>query len=192
MGEPLLDAVQALRRGGLVAYPTDTLFGLAARAGSSASVDRLVRAKARPPGQPISVAVSSTEELEPLVRLSDEARAFARWNLPGPFTLVAAARPGAPLAPSLLAPDGSVGIRVPGHPLARELARRAGPITATSANRHGAANPRSVAAIRRAFGPQIAVYLSGGPAPSGRPSTLVDVTGPAPRVLSRAKPGRRA
>ncbi|HEV2448801.1 MAG TPA: L-threonylcarbamoyladenylate synthase, partial [Thermoplasmata archaeon] len=131
-------AVRALGAGRLVGYPTDTLYGLAATAGDPAAVDRVYAAKRRPPAEPLSVAVSSWEEIEGLARLSPSSRAFVRRHLPGPYTVLLPPAPRAPLAPPLLA-SGSLGIRIPDHPLARELARRAGPITATSANLHGRA-----------------------------------------------------
>jgi tRNA A37 threonylcarbamoyladenosine synthetase subunit TsaC/SUA5/YrdC len=80
---------------------------------------------------------------------------------------------------------GAVGIRVPDHPLARELARRAGPITSTSANRHGARPARTIAEARATFGDAVSVYLPASPRPSGRPSTLVDLTGSQPRLVTR-------
>jgi L-threonylcarbamoyladenylate synthase len=180
-------ATDALAAGKLIVYPTDTLYGLGASATSADAVAALLDAKDRPSGMPISVAVSSIEEVELLVDWTDAARAVARRLLPGPVTLLshasAAARRG--LAPVLLGPDGSLGIRIPDHPVAREIARTAGPITATSANRHGAPPCRSIAEARRVFGDLVAAYVADGPAPSGRPSDLVDLRGPAPRVVPR-------
>jgi L-threonylcarbamoyladenylate synthase len=191
MADPLAGAVRALRAGRLVVYPTDTLFGLGALAGRSDAVARLLEVKRRPSGQPISVAVSSTEELEPLVLLSESGRAWVRRSLPGPFTALVKVRPDAPLAPELLARDGTIGIRVPDHPLARRLTQAVGPVTATSANRHGEPNPGTLVEARRVLGGEVAAYLSEGPPPSGRPSQLMDLTGTQPRpVARRASPGR--
>jgi len=187
MGSPLAEAVRALAAGRLVVYPTDTLLGLGAAAADRRGVARLTAAKGRPRGLPVSVAVSSTEELEGLALLSPAARRFVRTHLPGPYTVLVrgstAARRTFP--PSVLGASRTIGLRVPDHPLARELARRAGPITATSANRHGRPPARSIAAARRAFGAAVAVYLSGGPRPSGRPSQLIDLTHGAPRPVAR-------
>jgi L-threonylcarbamoyladenylate synthase len=187
MGRGLDDAVRALAAGRLVVYPTDTLYGIGARADDPAALARLVAAKGRPSGMPVSIAVSSTEELEPLADLSPMARRFARTHLPGPYTLLVRPSPAGrrALAPAIAEHPGTLGVRVPDHPLARELARRAGPITATSANRHGSAPCRTVAEARRAFGDGIAVYLAGGPRPSGRPSALVDLTGDRPHPVAR-------
>lgn len=177
-------AVRALGAGRLVGYPTDTLYGLAAKASDPAAVARVYAAKGRPQGVPLSVAVSSWEEIEALARLTPARRAFLRRHLPGPYTVLLRPAAKAPLAPSLLA-GGSVGIRIPDHPLARELARRAGPITATSANRHGAAPTTTRAGAQVQLGAEVAVYLSGAPRPSGRPSTIVELAGDRPVVRGR-------
>jgi len=187
MGSTLADAVRALAAGRLVVYPTDTLFGLGARADDAEAVERLAAVKGRPPGLPVSVSLSSTEELEPLADLSPTGRRFLRNHLPGPYTLLVR---GSPLARRTLADEvagrsGVLGFRVPDHPLARELARRVGPITATSANRHGAAPSRTLPEARRAFGDDVAVYLAGAPPPSGRPSVLVDLTHGTPLPVAR-------
>jgi L-threonylcarbamoyladenylate synthase len=187
MGATVADAARALGAGRLVVYPTDTLLGVAARATDRRAVDRLIALKGRAPGQPISLAVSSLEEIEPLSVLAPGARRFLRTRLPGPYTVLVrpSARARRSLAPAVAGGE-TLGVRVPDHPLARELARRAGPITATSANPHGTAPARSVAAARTFFGTSVAVYLTGGPAPSGRPSTLVDLTGDVARLVARS------
>jgi L-threonylcarbamoyladenylate synthase len=187
MGAGLADAVRALAAGRLVVYPTDTLYGLGARADDPKAVGRLVVAKGRPTGMPLSVAVSSTEELESLAHLSPMARRFVRTHLPGPYTLLVRPSPAGrrTLAPEVVSHPGALGVRVPDHPLARELARRAGPVTATSANRHGMPPCRTLAEARRTFGQDVAVYLAGGPRPSGRPSALVDLTGDVPHPVAR-------
>jgi L-threonylcarbamoyladenylate synthase len=187
MGASLADAVRALASGELVVYPTDTLIGIAARATDPVAVDRLAAAKDRPSQLPVSVAVSSLDEVEPLGRFSPAGRRWARLHLPGAYTalLPASALARARLAPPLVSASGVVGFRIPDHPLARELARRAGPITSTSANRHGAPPARTPTEARALFGDAVAVYLPAAPRPSGVPSTLVDLTGPEPRPIPR-------
>jgi L-threonylcarbamoyladenylate synthase len=187
MRPSVADAARALASGRLVAYPTDTLIGLGARATDRAAVARLQAAKGRPIGQPISVAVSSAEEVERLAKLSLAARRFVRTHLPGPYTVLV--RPTSvarrSLAPAVLAGGRTLGLRLPDHPVARELARRAGPLTATSANRHGHPPCRTPAEVRRTFGTKVAVVLAARPKVSGVPSTLVDLTGPRPRAVVR-------
>jgi L-threonylcarbamoyladenylate synthase len=190
MGPTVDDAVRSLAAGRLVVYPTDTLLGLGARAGDREAVGRLEAAKGRPSGQPISVAVSSVPEVEALAELSGPGCRFLRLHLPGPYTVLVRPSPLARrrLVPRVFAESGTVGLRVPDHPLARELARRAGPLTATSANYHGAPPCRTLAEARRVFGDRVDVYLGSGSSGSGTPSTLVDLTREEPRTISR--PGR--
>jgi L-threonylcarbamoyladenylate synthase len=179
-------AARSLAAGDLVVYPTDTLWGLGARADQSTAVARVFAAKGRTSVTPIAVAVSSVAELEALAELSDAGRAFVRRKLPGPFTVLV--RPSEYARRTIAAPIGEgarLGLRVPDHPVARELARRAGPITCTSANLHGAPATADVQTARGALEPHVAHYLTEGPAPRGDPSTLVDLTGPTPRIVPR-------
>ena len=189
MRPDLVPALRALAAGELVVYPTDTLLGLAARADDPKAVARIDGAKGRPGAQPISVAVSSVEEADRLADASGPARRFLRTHLPGPYTVLL--RPSTfarrHLASRLFAEGGTIGIRVPDHPIARELARQAGPLTATSANRHGRPPRRTVREARRVFGGEVRVYLAGGPPPTGRPSTLVDLTRGMPRAVARRR-----
>ncbi|MCI4339479.1 MAG: threonylcarbamoyl-AMP synthase [Thermoplasmata archaeon] len=187
MGRALADAVRALAAGRLVVYPTDTLFGMGARAGDPDAVAALAAAKGRPSGLPVSVTVSSTEELDALAELTPAGRRFVRTHLPGPYTVLArgSALGRRTLAPPAIGPSGTVGLRVPAHPLARELARRAGPITATSANRHGHPPCRTLAEARATFGALVAAYVDGLPRPSGHASDLVDLEHGAPRSVAR-------
>ncbi|MCI4345462.1 MAG: threonylcarbamoyl-AMP synthase [Thermoplasmata archaeon] len=186
MGEGMDAAVRALASGDLVVYPTDTLWGLGARGSDRAAVQRLFAAKARPKGAPVSLAVSSLEEMESLARLTPTIRAFLRHRLPGPFTVLlppsASARRRYPF---LLGPEGWIALRLPDHPVARELSRRAGPVVSTSANRHGARPARTLANARAQLGTTVSVYLDGKPKPSGHPSTLVDFAGGSPRLRER-------
>ncbi len=178
-------AVRALARGELVVYPTDTLYGLAARATDRRAVTRLFQAKQRPADSPVSIAVSSLEEIEALARLTNSERAFLRRELPGPVTVLLPPSPGGlqRLAPQVTGVGRSIGVRVPDHPVARELARRAGPITCTSANLHGQPNPTDLDGVRSALGRAVAVYLDGEPAPRGAASRVVDLTAQVPTVL---------
>jgi L-threonylcarbamoyladenylate synthase len=186
MGPSLDRASRALTAGALVVFPTDTLLGLGARASDPSAVARLLRAKDRPGSQPLSAAVSSLEELESYGRLSRSARGFVRRHLPGPFT--ALVRPTAVARRQLasaVAGGRTIGLRIPDHPIARELARRVGPIVATSANRHGEPPARTLAEARRAFGRTVRVYVPADPVPSGSPSEIVDLTGSRPERVAR-------
>jgi L-threonylcarbamoyladenylate synthase len=188
MGDPLAAAVRAVRRGRPIFYPTDTLWGLGVRPGDQTGVRRLYALKERPEGMPVSVAFSSYEEVEPFVQLSSAARATIRRWLPGPFTFLlrASAKARREWAPAILGESRTVGVRIPDHSVARALLARTGPLTTTSANRHGHAPYRTAADARRALGDRIGAYVTGGGRPSGRPSTIVALTGPRPRIVRRS------
>jgi L-threonylcarbamoyladenylate synthase len=188
MRPTLEDAARALASGDLVVYPTDTLLGLGASALDPAAVERLERVKRRSPGQTLSIALSSAEDVERWADLSTEARAWARRRLPGPYTILVlpSALARRAFGASIVPAGGRLGIRVPDHPVARELARRAGPITATSANLHGQPPSRTPAEARRALGTEVRVYLPATPRPSGRPSTLIDLSGAHPTAVRRS------
>jgi len=186
MGDGLAGAVRSLRHGNLVVYPTDTLLGLGAVASDRRAVRRLLTAKGRSERQPISVCVSSTEELERYAKLSAGARRFVRGHLPGPYTvLLAPSREGQRRFAPAIAGFRAIGFRIPDHPVARALACRAGPVTATSANRHGQPPARSIPEARRSLGRAVSHYLPAMPPGNGTASTLVDLTGPEPRWVAR-------
>lgn len=186
MGPTIGAAARALARGSLVVVPTDTLYALAARATDPRAVERLFVAKGRPADRRVSVAVSSTVELETWGALSAAERRFARRELPGPWTMLV--RPSETarraLAPAVVG-GPRLGLRVPDHPLVRELARRLGPITATSANRSGEPPARTLREARAALGRSVALYLDGPPRPSGTPSTLVRFNASGPVRVRR-------
>lgn len=175
------EIVAALRRGGLVVYPTDTLYALGADPFDADAVARIFAAKARPPDQPLSVVVEGLETAKRLAVIPPGAEPFVRQWLPGPLTLVF--RPSAGAPKPVLSSDGKIAIRVPNHAVPLVLAKRFGPITATSANRHG--KPAALEAWQAAeqLGESVDVYIDAGPCPVGLESTIVDFTGPDPRII---------
>lgn len=177
----LEEACLALGRGELVAAPTETLVGLLADATRADAVERVVRAKGRDEGKPISVILPDIEALSRVAEpLTPGAEALAQAFWPGPLTLVVRARPGLP-APLVHA--GNVAVRVPGSSLALDLARRfGGPLTATSANLSSERAPQNTDVLSGAIRDACAVVLT-GQAEGGIPSTLLDVTSWPPRVL---------
>jgi L-threonylcarbamoyladenylate synthase len=190
----LAPAVARLRAGGLVAFPTETLWGLGADATSEAAMARLRAWKGRDAGQPVAVLVTGVEALAALgIALPAAARRLAAAFWPGPLTLVVPAPPGR-FAAGVARADGAVGLRCSPHPtaaaLAAALARAGvGPLTATSLNRHGEPPARTRAeAAALCAGSDAVACLDAGPdagAASGPAlaSTVVDCTGPAPVVL---------
>lgn len=177
------EAVRVLRNGGLVAYPTDTLYGLGADPRRAEAVERLFRAKGRAAEKAVPLVAGDLRQVERQVGcLTQLARRLARRFWPGPLTLVIEAAPT--LDRRLLAQGDTVAVRVPDLPLARALARGLdAPLTATSANRSGETPPTTAAATVTALGSSVALVLDGGPAPAAEPSTIVDARGASPVLL---------
>jgi L-threonylcarbamoyladenylate synthase len=167
--------------GGLVVYPTDTAYGLGADPFQDKAVDRLFAAKDRPRDQAVSVAVADIPEVFRFGVATPIAEAFCAKNLPGPYTVVLRATAQAPRP--ILSKDGRIALRIPAHPLPRLLAKAVGPITATSANRHGRPSSVTCDAARDQLGDLVDVYLDGGPTPLGGESTVIDLSGPRARIL---------
>ena len=176
-------AVRFLREGGVVAIPTDTLYGLAADAFNSDAIERVFAIKERPEGMALPVLLSDTEQLSIVTLEASEAvRILAEAYWPGPMTLIVRKAEGLP--PRLTAGQATVAVRAPAHPVPRELARRLGrPITGTSANISGAPDPQSLDELRRQVGERVDCVVSAGPAPAGTASTIVDLTDDAPKLI---------
>jgi len=177
------EAARLLRSGGLVAFPTETFYGLGANALDPGAVARVFVAKGRPPEKPLLVLVDSMAMVEKLVaEIPPRATGLMDRHWPGPLTLVLRAAPGLP--PGLTAGTGTLGVRLPGHPLALALVRAAGvPVTAPSANPSGGPSPRLAEEVLAGLGGRIDLVLDGGPTPGGAPSTVLDLTEEPPRVL---------
>jgi len=175
-------AAEVLRGGGIVAYPTETFYGLGALASSRAALARLTAAKLRPEGKPLPLLAADRDMLFGVVaRLDPVAGALADRFWPGPLTLVLPAAEG---LPPEIAAGGTVGVRVPGSAAARELSRLAGgPITATSANPAGLPPPIRPADLDPGLLRRIDAVLDGGETPGGLPSTVVAVERGAVRLL---------
>jgi L-threonylcarbamoyladenylate synthase len=178
----LAAAADALDAGLIVAYPTETFYGLAVDPRNAAAVDRLYAAKQRAGDLAIPLIAADLDQVAQVGRLTPLGRRLADRFWPGPLALVIEAT--AVVAPSIHSGRGTIAIRVPGHEGARALAARAATaITATSANRSQAAPATEAAQIAEEFGDAIALVLDGGPAPGGRPSTIVDVTTSRPALV---------
>jgi L-threonylcarbamoyladenylate synthase len=169
-------AVDVLRAGRLVAFPTETFYGLGADALDPEAVARVFRAKGRPADKPLLVLVDSLEMARTIVSelpIGIKPLLDAHW--PGPLTVVFHAQPHVPHA--LTAGTGTVGVRLPGHAVARALVRGFGrPVTAPSANPHARPSPTTATAVRRWLGDSVDLVLDGGPTPGGYPSTVLDAT----------------
>lgn len=172
----------ALRGGGLVVVPTDTVYGLAADAFSPRAVSRLLEAKGRGRDMPTPVLVGSRAALSALVvALPAAGEALVDRFWPGALTLVCRHTPH--LAWDLGDTQGTVAVRMPDHPLALELLGAAGPLAVSSANRSGRPAASTVGEAQAMLGESVSVYLDGGAAAGSAASTIVDLTGAAPTVL---------
>jgi L-threonylcarbamoyladenylate synthase len=181
--EALARAAAILRDGGLVAFPTETFYGLGASASVPAAVRRVVHVKGRDESKPVLVLVDSIAMAESLAgEVTACARELMTRHWPGALTLVLRARGDLP--PELTAGTGTIGVRLSPHAVARRLVRALGaPVTAPSANRAGAAPATTAADVLRVFDGAIDLVLDGGATGGGPASTVVDVTTEAPRVL---------
>ena len=178
------EAVAALAQGRLVAFPTETVYGLGADSTSDAAVARVYEAKGRPVFNPLIAHVPGLAEAEALVVMPESGRKLARVFWPGPLTLVLKRRDSCPV--SLLASAGldTLAVRVPDHPVAQRLLRAAGrPLVAPSANPSGQLSPTTAAHVREALGDKVQVILDGGACRVGVESTVVDLSGDRPALL---------
>ena len=166
-------AIEALRSGEVVVYPTETFYGMGVDALSLAALDRLFALKGREPGKPVALIAADARSVFELVReVPEAARRLADAFWPGPLTLVLPARDDLP--GPLIGPDGGVGVRVSSHPIARALAAGLGrPITATSANLAGGQPATTLVEARDAFGAKVKVYLEGGKLAASAASTVI-------------------
>lgn len=176
-------AVTALRQGRLVAFPTETVYGLGADAESDSAVARIFEVKGRPRNHPLIVHIASAEELPHwAAEVPEAAHRLAAECWPGPLTLLLRKSPRVPAATT--GSLATVGLRVPAHPVALELLRRfGGGVAAPSANRFGRVSPTTAAHVRADLGDDVDVLLDGGPCDVGVESTIVDLTGERPVLL---------
>ena len=182
--EAIAEAGGIIRAGGLVGFPTETVYGLGANALDGNAVRAIFEAKGRPGDNPLITHVASEEEIAPLIRggIPAAARALMDAYWPGPMTLIL---PKSDLIPAEVSAGlDTVGIRMPSHPAARALIRAARrPIAAPSANRSGRPSPTTARHVLDDMDGRIPLILDGGPCAVGVESTVVDVTGRVPRVL---------
>ncbi|MCH8953510.1 MAG: threonylcarbamoyl-AMP synthase, partial [Proteobacteria bacterium] len=177
-------AAGLLRAGRLVAFPTETVYGLGADARSGRAVAGIFAAKDRPRFNPLIVHLSDLAAAERLVDLPEAAHRLAAAFWPGPLTLVAPIRAGAGIAALVSAGLATLAVRVPAHKLARALlAAFGGPVAAPSANPSGQVSPTTAAHVAQALGGRIAAVLDGGACPVGLESTIIGFDGERPVLL---------
>lgn len=182
--ETIADAARCLHDGGLVAFPTETVYGLGADAANADAVRRLYAVKGRPTDHPSIVHLAATEDVEEgwVAAWPESARRLTAALWPGPLTVIAQAGPRA--AREVLGGTDSIALRVPDHALARALIRASGSgIAAPSANRFGRVSPTTADHVRSDLGDDVDVVLDGGPCPVGVESTIVDCRSDPPRLV---------
>ncbi|MXO86825.1 threonylcarbamoyl-AMP synthase [Altererythrobacter aurantiacus] len=180
----IAEAARRLALGGLVALPTETVYGLAARADAMAAVARIYEAKGRPSFNPLIVHVASLEQAETLALFDEAARILASRFWPGPLTMVLPLRDAAGLAPAVTAGLETVAIRVPAHPVMRAVLSEVDfPIAAPSANRSGFISPTSPEHVLASLNGRIDAILGGGECRQGLESTIVARVADGWRVL---------
>jgi len=179
--ESFARAVEILNQGGLVAFPTDTVYGLAAQVNNPAAIEKLYQAKQRSKEKAIPVLLGSPAELDQVAAsVNPEAQRLADAFWPGPLTLVIV---GHPDLPDNLAPGSTLGVRVPDHVDALTLLGLTGPLAVTSANLSGGENASSAAEVAAQLSGRIDLILDGGVTPGGQPSTVVDCTSETLTIL---------
>jgi len=182
--QSVAEAARLLREGQLVAFPTETVYGLGGDATNDRAVAAIFEAKGRPQFNPLISHVLDAAAAQKFVRWNDTAEKLAARLWPGPLTLVLPRSPGSPI--SLLATAGldSVAIRAPSHPVAQALIRAAGlPIAGPSANRSGAVSPTRAEHVAESLGARVPLILDGGPCLVGVESTVLDLTTDTPTLL---------
>ncbi len=177
----LMETCNVISSGGLIVYPTETIYGLGCDPWNEDAVEKLFAVKRREKDAPISIAVPSIYALTMYAEFDDKAIEFCARHLPGPVTVVLKATDTAP--PWLVSKDGLIGLRVPNHPIANELLRFLGPLTSTSANRHGDPPPVTCEESMAKLGDDVGVYVDGGPCKVAKESTVVDLSAGERRII---------
>ncbi len=181
--EAVRRAVDVIQSGGIVAFPTETFYGLGVDPFNPGAVERLFEVKGREPGRPILLVVDDIKRLEDIVKaIPEEARSLIRKFWPGPLTLLF--KSASHVTSALTGGTGKIGIRIPSHPVALHLLQAVGrPLTATSANRSGQPGAATAETVAETLGPSLDLILDGGATPGGLGSTIVDATLHPPRLV---------
>jgi L-threonylcarbamoyladenylate synthase len=179
--DALSAAGQVIRAGGLIAYPTDTVYGLAADFRNADAIENIYAAKDRDSRKPVAILVGSSDQLELVMQeLTPGAARLAARFWPGALTLIVPRRSD---LPENLSPYMTIGVRMPNHPWALQLLRELGPLATTSANLSGQPDAVTAQDVLRYLDGRVDLVLDGGRCPGGVPSTVVDCTSTEPRIL---------
>ena len=174
-------AADILKHGGLVAFPTDTVYGLATLPFKVEYVDHLYTAKGRNSERAIAILLGDLSQISQVTpEMGKMAMKLAKRFWPGPLTLIV---PRLPQLPNILSSNLTIGVRIPDHPVALSLLKLVGPLAVTSANLSGNANANTAQQVLDQLDGRIHLILDGGQTPGGVPSTVADCTGPETRIL---------
>lgn len=192
MKDPLRKAIAIVKAGGVVAYPTDTVYGLGGDGFNEEAVNRIYRIKNRPLTQPLSVLIADEKDMARLAdAVPESARRLAERFWPGGLTIVVRKSFSVPLW--VTGGSDTIGVRVPNHPITLALIRGLGkPLIGTSANLSGLPSCTSAEDVRAQLGESVDFILDGGVCPGGIESTVIDVTGEVPRILREGAIPREA
>jgi L-threonylcarbamoyladenylate synthase len=191
--EAIAKAAQALAAGKIVAFPTETVYGLGANALDADAVASVFAAKGRPSAKPLAVLVPDLAKVESFAHVKASARKLADAFWPGPLTLVLPKRQDCPFAEPVSAGLDTVAFRAPDHDVAQMLLAESGlPIVAPSANRSGRPSPKTAAEVEAELGDRPAMILDGGPTPLGVESTIVSLVSDRPILLRQGALPREA
>lgn len=186
----LTKTCEVIASGGLVVYPTETVYGLGADPFDEDAVKRVFKVKRRPSSGPISMAVPTPEALWFYGVSEEHSREFCEKHMPGPITVLLRATSLAP--PSLLSKGRLLGLRVPNHPVATQLLKMYSPLTATSANRHGRPPPTTCGDAVDQLGNDVDIYIDSGSCRYGQESTVVDLSGGETTIIRRGAMSKQA
>ena len=178
-----VEAIGTLRAGGVVALPTDTVYGIAVALDTPGGIERLYRIKRRPPDKGIALLIADPAQAADIAVVTPAAVALGAGCWPGGLTIVLGRRPDDGLPDVLTGGSPTIGLRVPDHDAPRALARAVGPLPTTSANISGLPEARDAAEIVGQLGDAVDLVLDGGPAHGGPASTVVDCSDGPPRIL---------
>jgi L-threonylcarbamoyladenylate synthase len=184
LSEAINEAIAVLKKGGIIAYPTETFYGLGAKYDMDSALKRLYEIKKRPQEKAMPLIIGSIEELFLITdSVNESARRLMDRFWPGPLTILFRARPS---LSEYIVSESKVAVRIPGESFALRLAKAAGfPITATSANISGMTPADSASMVSDYFGEEVDLIIDGGKTKGGLPSTIVDITGDIPKILRK-------
>lgn len=182
--DALQKASELLRDGGLVAMPTETVYGLAANALDGQAVAKIYEAKGRPSFNPLIVHFARSKDVEPYALIDERAKILAHAFWPGPLTMILPRKEQSGVSELVTAGLDTIAVRVPAHPVARDLIAAAGvPLAAPSANKSGSISPTTAAHVYESLGEAVDMILAGGPSEVGLESTVIDLSGEHPAIL---------